>query len=175
VHIALLGDPSLRMTMVRPPSNVVAVPLINTATITWSVSNDATHGYHVYRYDNVSQSWVRRTASPVTLPTYIDDITGQSGIVRYMVKALKLETTPSGSYYNLSLGAFGQMNVGGLTPDCLGVIGGQRWQRMHHRGYMEHLLPMRWRYGRVQRWQPVHERCLRERRMRFHAATRLGW
>jgi hypothetical protein len=70
VHIALLGDPSLRMSMVRPPSNVLGVPLITTATITWTPSTDLVIGYHVYRYDNVTQSWVRRTSSPVVLPTY---------------------------------------------------------------------------------------------------------
>jgi hypothetical protein len=40
-----------------------------------------------------------------------------------MVRAVKLEVTNSGSYYNLSLGAMGTA-AGGATPDCLGVAGG---------------------------------------------------
>ena len=125
VHIALMGDPTLRMHMVGPPGTV-ACTFVNSsaANIAWGASADAVLGYHVYRYNNSTQAWERRTASAVTGLTFTDNITGLSGTVRYMVRALKLESGFSGTYYNLSIGRFGDLNIGGAPTDCLGVVGG---------------------------------------------------
>lgn len=125
VHIALLGDPTLRQHIVAPVSNVVAnVINSSTANIAWSASPEAVLGYHVYRYDNGTGNWQRRTTAAVTGTTFSDNITGVSGQIRYMVRALKLEETYSGSYYNLSIGRFATANSSGQPTDCLGVIGG---------------------------------------------------
>jgi len=58
VHIALMGDPTLRMHMVGPPGTV-ACTFVNssTATVTWGPSADAVLGYNVYRYNNTTQAW----------------------------------------------------------------------------------------------------------------------
>ena len=118
VHINLLGDPSLRMTMMYPPGTVSCVNAGgSTVNVSWGASSDAQLGYHVYRFDNSTQNWVRRTTNAVTTTAYADNVSGLSGTVRYMVRALKLQTTPSGTYYNLSLGTFGQVILGG------GVVG----------------------------------------------------
>src|SRR5690606_25598253 len=42
----------------------------------------------------------------------------------YMVRAVKLEVSPSGSYYNLSSGVIATTMAGGGTEDCLGSPGG---------------------------------------------------
>ncbi len=125
VHIALMGDPSLRMQMVAPPGSVTCT-YINptTGTVSWGASAEAVLGYHVYRYNTVTQAWDRRTTNAVTGTTFTDNISGLSGTVRYMVRALKLEVSYSGSYYNLSIGRFGSLNIGGAPTDCLGVVGG---------------------------------------------------
>ncbi|MCB0791365.1 MAG: T9SS type A sorting domain-containing protein [Flavobacteriales bacterium] len=123
VHIALMGDPSLRMFIVAPPSNVSgAITGSSTATITWNASADATHGYHIYRFNGTD--WVRLTTGPVMSTSYVMNTSGLSGTVQIMVRALKLENTNSGSFYNLSLGSTGSLNIGGQAPDCLGVVGG---------------------------------------------------
>ncbi|MBK7287282.1 MAG: T9SS type A sorting domain-containing protein [Flavobacteriales bacterium] len=124
VHIALMGDPTLRMSMVGPPSNVVGTVNGNTVNITWSGSLDNVLGYHVYRFISATGSWQRVTDNPVTGSSFSESISGAGGTLRYMVRAVKLEQTPSGSYYNLSLGAFGEAVAGSQSPDCLGVIGG---------------------------------------------------
>ncbi|MEO8589311.1 MAG: hypothetical protein ABI432_08095, partial [Flavobacteriales bacterium] len=125
VHVALMGDPTLRMSMVAPPSNVAAVAVSGVITnVTWTASPDAVLGYHVYRFNTVTQSWERRTTSPTLGANFSDNTSGLSGLVRYMVRALKLEVGYSGSYYNLSLGAFGQVTLTQQTTDCLGVSGG---------------------------------------------------
>ncbi|MBK8498110.1 MAG: fibronectin type III domain-containing protein [Flavobacteriales bacterium] len=126
VHIALMGDPSLRMHVVAPPSNVQASSANGAATtVTWSPSPETgLAGYHVYRFNNGTQAWERRTTSVVAGTSFTDNTTGLSGVVRYMVRALKLQVSFSGSYYNLSLGSFGQLTLNTVITDCLGVIGG---------------------------------------------------
>ena len=125
VHISLLGDPTLRMSIVAPPGSVSASVINSTsAALTWGASADAGLGYHVYRYNTQTGAWVRRTSSPVTGTNFTDNISGLSGQVRYMVRALDLEVTPSGTYQNLSQGRFTTMNVSGPVLDCQGVPGG---------------------------------------------------
>lgn len=126
VHIALMGDPSLRMSMVAPPSNVVPVAQSSTVTnVTWTASSEPVLvGYHVYRFNTGIQTWERRTTTPVVGTTFSDNTSGLTGLVRYMVRALKLEVGYSGSYFNLSLGAFGQITLDTQTVDCQGVVGG---------------------------------------------------
>ena len=125
VHITLMGDPSLRMHIVAPPSSVSCSTLTSTTTnIAWTASWESVLGYHVYRFNTVTQNWDRRTTSAVTGASFVDNTTGLSGNVRYMVRALKLEQAYSGSYYNLSLGVFGTLMMGGAQTDCLGVVGG---------------------------------------------------
>ena len=125
VHIALLGDPTLRMAMVGPPSNVAGTVNGNTVQLTWTASTDNIIGYHVYRFVSASQSWQRITTQAVTGTSYTENLAGAGGTIRYMVRALKLEQGASGTYYNLSIGAFGQAQGGSQAVDCLGVPGGQ--------------------------------------------------
>ncbi|MBK6830463.1 MAG: fibronectin type III domain-containing protein [Flavobacteriales bacterium] len=126
VHIALLGDPTLRMHVVAPPTNVLASSSNGSSTtVTWTASPEpGLVGYHVYRLNTATQTWERRTTSAVTGLSFVDNTTGLSGTVRYMVRALKLQVSYSGSYYNLSLGAFGQVTLNTVVTDCLGVAGG---------------------------------------------------
>lgn len=125
VHVALMGDPSLRMSMVAPPSNVFAAVQTSTTTnVNWTASPEAVLGYHVYRFNTTTQAWERRTTNAVTGTTFTDNTSGLTGLVRYMVRALKLDVGYSGSYYNLSLGAFGQITLNSQIIDCLGVPGG---------------------------------------------------
>lgn len=126
VHIALMGDPTLRMHMVAPPTNVQASSANGISTVvTWSASPEpGLSGYHVYRYNSITQMWERRTTIAVAGLSFTDNTTGLSGQVRYMVRALKLHNGYSGSYFNLSIGAFGQITLNSTVVDCLGVTGG---------------------------------------------------
>ena len=125
VHMALMGDPTLHMHVVAPVSNVACVTANSTtASITWSPSADQVVGYHVYRFDTGTQSWLRRNTALLTSTNYVDNITGLSGTVRYMVRAMKLESAYSGTYYNLSMGIPGILSINGQVADCLGVPGG---------------------------------------------------
>jgi hypothetical protein len=73
-------------------------------TLSWLPSTDDVIGYHVYRARNPAGPYVRITSMPVT-ETQLADNGGSIGD-SYMVRAVKLETSASGTYYNASQGAF---------------------------------------------------------------------
>jgi hypothetical protein len=63
-------------------------------------------GYHVYRSASSSGPFTRLTGSAVAGTSFIDSTIVPGSTCTYMVRGLKLENTPSGSYYNLSQGTF---------------------------------------------------------------------
>ncbi|MFN7138929.1 MAG: FG-GAP-like repeat-containing protein [Limisphaerales bacterium] len=105
VHIALMGDPTLRMHVVQPPSNLVVSRSGNTATLSWAASSDPSLvGYHVYRSISANGPFARITGnSPITQRSFVDNA---GGSYTYMVRAINLETSASGSYFNASQGIF---------------------------------------------------------------------
>ena len=124
VHMALMGDPTLRMHIVGPPSNLSANLSGNNVNLTWTASTDNVLGYHVYRYDQNNGQWVRRNGSAVSGTSFNDNVAGSNGTIQYMVRARKLENSYSGSYYNLSQGVFATATNNGPVTDCAGVVGG---------------------------------------------------
>lgn len=104
VHIALLGDPSLRTDYMKPVSNVNLTAITGGgAHVTWSASPDpAVIGYYLYSSDN-EYGFYKQRSKLVNVTSYIDSF-GTDGTKYYMVRAVKLQNTPSGSYYNMSLG-----------------------------------------------------------------------
>ncbi|MSU57851.1 MAG: fibronectin type III domain-containing protein [Pedosphaera sp.] len=109
IHIALMGDPTLRLFPPAPPSNFTAAGTSN-VMLNWSPSADAGLGYHVYRSTSASGYFNRLTASPIAT-TNFTDLTAARGTNIYMVRALTLETTGSGTYTNVSQGIFAAVKV----------------------------------------------------------------
>ncbi|MBE0544980.1 MAG: hypothetical protein IH623_26885 [Verrucomicrobia bacterium] len=103
VHIALMGDPTLRMHVVGPPSGLAAQSDPGGVKLTWNPSTDTVLGYHVYRSTNAAGPFTRLNGSLITDTNYIDFEVGTNV---YMVRAVKLEVSGSGSYYNASQGIF---------------------------------------------------------------------
>jgi hypothetical protein len=104
IHIALMGDPTLRMHAVAPPAHLSADlqgPIVN---LQWNASDDAILGYHVYRAVSPGGPFTRLTAAPVKTTRFTDPHPELAST--YMVRGLKLETSGSGTYYNLSEGCF---------------------------------------------------------------------
>lgn len=123
VHLGLMGDPTLRMKMVAPPQDLTISNNAGAAAFAWVPSTEpGITGYHVYEF-NSDGSVTPLTMSPVAGSSYsnpaIPFVAGRD----YMVRAVKLESGTSGSYYNLSLGAIGTA-AGAPAPDCLGNPGG---------------------------------------------------
>ncbi|TDP58016.1 T9SS type A sorting domain-containing protein [Flavobacterium dankookense] len=102
-HFQYHGDPTLRLNQVKPPTNV-QVSFSNGHSISWLQSTDTDIiGYHVYRSYTEFGPFERLTSTPTTNLFYNDgDLTD---VIRYyLVKAIKLETTGSGTYLNPSIG-----------------------------------------------------------------------
>ena len=118
IHTALMGDPTLNPFVVRPPGNLhleeLAGPEIR---LTWTASSDSVVGYHVYRAESLSDRFVRVTSDVVADTSYVDSAPLPDWAV-YMVRAVKLETTGSGTYFDLSAGAIDSIGAGaGVDPN----------------------------------------------------------
>jgi hypothetical protein len=105
IHVALMGDPTLRQHVVAPASGVVVTDQWPQASVSWSPSVDQVAGYHVYRAPSPGGPFTRLT-TVATAGTVFVDPAPIAGAATYMVRALRLETTPTGSYWNPSQGAF---------------------------------------------------------------------
>jgi hypothetical protein len=103
-HQTVMGDPTLRMHVVAPPSNVAETAVSGGVQLNWAASPEpGVQTYAVYVAPTAAGPFTKVAAS-VSGTTYTH-AGGSTGSV-YMVRALKLETVPSGSYYNASQGAF---------------------------------------------------------------------
>jgi hypothetical protein len=114
VNNGLMGDPTLRLHPVLAPSNLIGASG-NGLVLTWTGSSDtAIKGYHVYRAPNANGPFTRLNSSLLGATTFTDTAPLAGGV--YMVRAVKLESTPSGTYYNPSQGAFFTNNVQAPAP-----------------------------------------------------------
>jgi hypothetical protein len=115
VHLTLHGDPTLRLHPVRPPSGLNANPVSGRVNLTWGASLDSNlQGYHLYRSGSAEGPFTRITQQPVNGTSFSD--TPAPGNYTYMVRAIKLEQTPGGTYLNPSLGVFAASATGGVVP-----------------------------------------------------------
>ena len=119
VFIALMGDPTLTMLQVAPPSNLVVSENLGTTTLKWNASKEKVDGYAIYRIDETKQEWREVSsycpaASNTTTDTFYTDfcrstpLGNNQGKFVYAVRAFRWETTGSGSYRNLSMATVGQ-------------------------------------------------------------------
>lgn len=106
VHIGLMGDPALRMHAVEPPRGLTATSANGEVALSWTASTEvALQGYHVYRADTPDGVFVRLTANATSATSYTDMTVNPGNTYTYLVRTLKLEAVPGGSYYNLSVGS----------------------------------------------------------------------
>jgi hypothetical protein len=94
---ALLGDPTLRLHVGAPPSNV----RLNGSTLAWTASLEPGAVYVVFGGPSMAGDFTRLTPAPITQTTCT--VISQSV---YQVRALALKVSGSGSYTNQSQGAF---------------------------------------------------------------------
>ena len=129
----LMGDPTLRMFMMSPPSNLVVTATGNQVSLNWTASTEpGVLGYYVYRFDPTSNSFNQIYFTVNTSYNY--SAVGDDANAVHMIRAVKLETTASGSFYNLSQGIFDgnectnadcacEIQYNTSTSDCDGTAG----------------------------------------------------
>jgi hypothetical protein len=116
VHIALMGDPSLRNDVVAPASNVSVTDIGPYNQLTWSPSPEPVRGYHVYFKGEEDADFVLLNETPHPDIAYTHDCVADTGLLTYMVRAVALQQSPSGTYYNLSQGVTDTISGTGI-PD----------------------------------------------------------
>ncbi|MEM1323611.1 MAG: T9SS type A sorting domain-containing protein [Bacteroidota bacterium] len=103
-HAALMGDPSLRMHIVRPVEALLTESTGQSVELRWPASNDPdVIGYYLYRAPTLYSDFQRIHNDLINNTEYTDFTPLDSNNV-YLLRAVKLETSASGSYYNLSNG-----------------------------------------------------------------------
>lgn len=105
VHTALMGDPTLRMHVVKPVSEFIAETDNSTVNLSWETPDDLIIGYNIYRSNDMNGDFERINDLPVTESNYSDQSPLYAKNI-YMLRALKIEVGGSGSYYNMSQGVF---------------------------------------------------------------------
>jgi hypothetical protein len=105
-YVSLLGDPTLRVRPVSPPSAVTVSVQGTDNLIQWTNSSDINiQGYNVYRAPaNNLNNFTKLTPVPI-VGTYRDS-GAASGSYKYYVKAVKLESSLGRSYYTASQGVY---------------------------------------------------------------------
>jgi hypothetical protein len=105
-YFELIGDPTLRMHPVMPPTAPTTTLSGSDVVVQWGASPDtAIRGYHVYRSASPTSNYIRVNGALLTGTTYADS-SAPAGTNYYMVRAVKLETSASGTYLNPSQGVF---------------------------------------------------------------------
>jgi len=102
-HIALIGDPTLRMTSHLPietPKNL-GVTTMMSAQVDWDKVANAT-GYLVYRASSENGPFELITPSPITEHTFQDMTVSKGQNVVYQVRTAMLRETKSGTFYEVS-------------------------------------------------------------------------
>ena len=104
ISINLLGDPTLKAFTVLPPHNLKGVQNGNQLRLTWSPSEDDILGYQVYKKFSDTEYFEPLHTEPILDTVWVDSCVQGAARVQYLVKAVKREITPSGSYINHSTG-----------------------------------------------------------------------
>ncbi|MFA5104311.1 MAG: putative Ig domain-containing protein, partial [Candidatus Margulisiibacteriota bacterium] len=120
ISITLNGDPSLSARPVAPVSSLVGIASGPNINLSWTPSVDPqVMGYNIYRSANREGPFTKLNANLITNAQYVDGSAGVNSYT-YMVRAVKLEVAPTGSYYNASQGLF--VTAGGANPTPVGTI-----------------------------------------------------
>jgi hypothetical protein len=102
--LAILGDPTLRLHSVAPPTGLRAQSFGNYTQLFWNAGEEGCR-FQVYKAESIEGPFARLNSAPLNGGYYLDRTRG-AGQKVYMVRALKSQPTGCGSYVNLSQGQF---------------------------------------------------------------------
>lgn len=111
VHIALMGDPTLRLHSVSPPSDVDLTEMVGNVLIEWKPSNDPVLGYNIYRKSLDEGIYQKINNALISTNNFVDSCHISGDHLEYLVKAVLLESSASGTYYNESQGIGGDILI----------------------------------------------------------------
>ncbi len=109
VHMALMGDLTLCNRHIAPVETLICQELTPTSVkLTWTKPKGNYDGFIVYYVDRWKNTYNRLNANIITDTTFT--VTGIPSGEFFQVRPVKLETTASGSYYNLGAGPYATIN-----------------------------------------------------------------
>lgn len=100
IHIALMGDPTLTLRYLTRASDLQVSSADGNVSLSWTAATGAVDGYNVYRI-NSDDAYTKVNSAPITTTSFTDENNWYTGDYTYAVRSVKLETTPSGTYYSL--------------------------------------------------------------------------
>ncbi len=107
VIISLIGNPTLRLFPVIPPTNLKLYKKHESVELSWDRSKDESIiGYKIYRSSNEMGEY-KLISDLIKCGDYIDKEKSEDRY--YMLRAIKLQRTGSGTFFNPSQGIFGQI------------------------------------------------------------------
>jgi hypothetical protein len=102
----ILGDSTLRFPVLAPPSDFTGGRANGMVNLTWTASTEPGCTYNIYRAGSgISSEFVRLNSAPLTGTTFSEPPVTR-GAKLYMLRAVKVTETGSGSFTNLSQGIF---------------------------------------------------------------------
>ena len=125
IHLALLGDPTLRAKIVKPATQLTAMSNCTQVNLRWTASPETgVFGYLVYRAFDGNGPYTRLTPNAIT-GTEWSDLAPVADTLFYSVRAIKLETTPGGGhFYNSGTGIVQSVIFQpGTLPTIIGLGG----------------------------------------------------
>lgn len=105
VHVALMGDPTLRQDVITPVQHVEAYEVGEKVEIQWQPSNDpAAEEYYIFIKHQEDLEYTLAGITNVGDNDYVLNCLADAGNYNVMIRTKGLTTTSSGTYYNLSQG-----------------------------------------------------------------------
>ena len=103
-ELAILGDPALRLHILRPPGQLTATASPNAVGLSWTNAESGAQ-FQIYRGASRLGPFKRLSPEPVAGNNYTDNspVTNEQ---TYMVRTLKPVTVGTGTYTNISQGVF---------------------------------------------------------------------
>jgi hypothetical protein len=100
VHLGLMGDPTLRLFPIAPPQGVQSVRCGARAMVAWELVAGVS-GYEVRRSDGPGLPFVKCCPDFISGSWWVDR-SPAGAAARYQVRAVRLESTGSGTWWNAS-------------------------------------------------------------------------
>jgi len=104
-HIALHGDPTLRISYFAKPENAKVKHNGESIEISWEYPNSDGITFNIYRSNDIDGKFVRINIEDIKGNSFIDNHPNLGKNI-YQIRAKRKELAQAGTYYNLSLGNF---------------------------------------------------------------------
>ncbi len=106
IHNNLMGDPTLRNDVIAPPTNLALTPISNGVKINWQPSSENNVSYRLYYKKIKDQQFTLLVDKDSFTYEHVFECIKDTGAYVFTLRAVKLISTPAGTYYNISQAVF---------------------------------------------------------------------